>query len=107
MSRIVERDTIVKQGDAKTLWLEANGDLTGAAMTWQARRSPAGLVQMTLPAVFVSYDGRSSLLRVEITPAQTATLGLWLYEVAATVNGLPYHWPDEGFLRLRVVDDLD
>jgi hypothetical protein len=108
MSRIIERDTVIKQGDGYTLQLETNGDLsTATALTWQARRSPTSPILLTASGTFMSTNGMKSVVWVPLTPTQTSDLGLWLYELVALVGGQPYHYPSEGFLRLKIAKSLD
>lgn len=102
------RPDVVKRGDAQTLRYLANADLSSASqIKWLARTSPDATSGMLLPAVVeeVTADG-NSVLRVDITPTETAIVGTWLVEIEATVAGKPLTFPSEGFLRLRVVDDL-
>jgi hypothetical protein len=107
MTRSVERDTIVKQGDSKALWLEASGDLsTTTTLEWQARRRPGAAPLLTAPANFISYTDRVSVVRVDLDPPVTDNLGLWLYELVAQIGGDEYHFPDDGYLRLRVIEHL-
>lgn len=104
MTRTVERDTVIKAGSAFALTLEANGDLSGAtAVVWNARRSPSIAVGLSKAATVTATAPHRSTMVVALTAADTAATGYWLYDVTATVDGQPYRFPSEGYLRLRVI----
>ena len=102
------RPDVVKRGDAQTLRYLANADLSSATLVkWLARPSADATSGMMLTAVVeeVTPDG-DSIVKVDLSPTETAVVGTWLVEIEATVAGKPLTFPSEGFLRLRVVDDL-
>lgn len=102
------RPDVVKRGDAQTLRYLANADLSSASqIKWLARTSADATSGMLLTAVVeeVTAEG-NSIVKVDLSPTETAVVGTWLVEIEATIAGKPLTFPSEGFLRLRVVDDL-
>jgi hypothetical protein len=98
---------VIKRGDNATLLYRANADLTEAtALKWLARRSPDGPLLLQRTATVVSTQGATSVIAVELTPTETAQVGLWLVELEVTISGKTRTFPSEGYLHLKVIDDL-
>lgn len=100
------RADVVKKGDAATLHYRANADLTGTTLTWLARKAPDAPTLMSRPASVDSVENGTTVIAVDLTPTQTATVGTFLVEIEAIKDGEPHTFPSEGYLRLRVIDDL-
>lgn len=98
---------VIKRGDDATLLYRANADLSEATdIAWLARRSPDGPTLLTRTAAVVSTQGATSVVSVELTSTETEQVGLWLVELEVTIGGKTRTFPSEGYLHLKVIDDL-
>ena len=103
-----QRTDVVKKGDSPTLRYRANADLsTATTITLHAAPNAGAVPAFSRAAVFESVDSSGhSVVTVDLTAADTATPRVLLVELEATINGKKHTFPSEGFLRLRIVDDL-
>jgi hypothetical protein len=99
---------VVKKGDSPTLYYRANADLsTATTIKLHIAKSADTAAIVSRDAVVDEVDANGhSILRVDLTSADTSTVGTYVVEIEATVSGKKVTFPSDGYLRLRVVDDL-
>jgi hypothetical protein len=90
---------------------EALSSATPASVTIRPRHNGSPLVDRA-PGVVSVLPPSGNLpggvrVTLPLSPAITATVGEYHVEVEFLVDGSPWTAPTEGWLRLRVVEDLD
>ena len=102
------RPDVVKKGDSPTLYYRANADLsTATTIKFHAAPSPDSATAVTRDAVVDEVDSNGhSIIKVDLTAADTATVANYVVEIEATISGKKVTVPSDGYLRLKVIDDL-